>query len=216
MSDETLEKEGHLFGARTADWYFPNAFSATARKDRRAISFMLQIIHPLALTFTFHLSEGFSIALNRTVRQQSERRSSRAKKLPFRVGTISTLNYVNKRPTSWCSFVINRAMWFGKLMHPRQRLPPGCLGPRVFVHNGPIETPNSWRGTPPTGVMGLPEPTRPVVVNEGGSERALTEPVAFDVERLYEHLKGSTLEEGMTFNLALGRLYQGVSALLAM
>ncbi|PDH33135.1 MAG: hypothetical protein CNF01_09220 [Halieaceae bacterium MED-G27] len=51
------------------------------------------------------------------------------------------------------------------------------------------------------------------MVSEGGSERALTEPVAFEVERLYEpHLKGNTLEEGMAFNLALGELSGRVSA----
>lgn len=213
VSDETLEKEGHLFGARTADWYFPKRVLGYSKKGSQGDQLYVADNPPFGANLTFHLSEGFSTL--KSDRQSAEREakdSDEAISFP----SWDEINAELREEKADVMLLIRdqQGNVVRKVDAPESKGFHRVAWDLEYSFKGPIETPNSWRGTPPTGVMGLPGTyTAQVVVSEGGSERALTEPVAFEVERLYEpHLKGNTLEEGMAFNLALGELSGRVSA----
>ena len=60
VSDDTLEKEGHLFGARTADWYFQKRVLGYSKKGSQGDQLYVADNPPFGANLTFHLSEGFS------------------------------------------------------------------------------------------------------------------------------------------------------------
>lgn len=213
VEEDTLDEEAVLFDTRDAHWYFPRKVMATTSMGSEGNQQYFADNPPFGAVLTYHLAEGYetleqqrqeaekaALDDDRSVRfpgwdaiEAERREAAPALKLVIR----DAQGNVIRRIDAPASKGFHRVAW--NLRHP---------------YYGSIETPGDSRGNPPSGFMVMPGTyTAALVLMKDGDSRTLTDPVTFDVNRLYTpKLEGAPLEEVVAFWESYASLAGQISA----
>ena len=194
IDSSTLTQEAVLFEPRKALWYFEREVLGATRRGSQGDQLYAADNPPFGAVLTYHLAEGFPTLESQRQEQEKEAldagksvsfagweavEAERREQAPALLLVIRNAEgEVIRRVEAPTEKGFHRVAW--DLRHP---------------YYGSVETPPNWQGLQPTGFFALPgQYSAELVLVKDGQSRTLTEPVSFDVERLYEPaLKGADL-----------------------
>ncbi|MEO1078812.1 MAG: glycosyl hydrolase [Pseudomonadota bacterium] len=214
LAADTLEKEAVLFETRDAHWYFPREILGATKRGTQGDQHYVAENPPFGAVLTYHLGEGFPTL--EAKRQEAEKASLAAGE-QVRFPGWDTVEAERRQITPALKLIIRDADGnvIRRIDAPREKGFHRVAWDLRHPYYGSVETPPNWQGLPPSGFMVRPGTySAELMLIEGNVARRLTDPVSFEVVRMYPEtaLAGANMEDVDAFWKELAALDGQVSA----